>query len=70
MLTKRRDDFVRQFCRKLVGYSLGREVLLSDWPLIDMMMTDLAAKDFRFSAAVEAIVLSEQFRKVRGSQEE
>jgi len=67
LLTKRRDDFVRQFCRKLLGYSLGREVLLSDRPLIDKMMKDLAENDYRFSVAVEAIVLSDQFRKIRGS---
>lgn len=66
LLTERRDDFVRQFCRKLLGYALGREVLLSDRPLIDRMMQQLAANDYRFSVAVEAIVLSDQFRKIRG----
>ncbi len=32
---KRRDDFLRQFCRKLLGYALGRSVQLSDKPLIE-----------------------------------
>ena len=63
----RQDDIVRQFCRKLLGYSLGREILLSDRPLIDKMMRDLAENDYRFSVAVEAIVLSDQFRKIRGA---
>ena len=67
LLNERRDDFVRQFCRKLLGYSLGREIQLSDRPLIDRMMKDLAENDYRFGAAVEAIVLSEQFRKIRGN---
>lgn len=68
LLTERRDDFVRQFCRKLIGYSLGREVLLSDRPLIDRMMQNLAENDYRFSAAVETMVLSSQFRSIRGQQ--
>ncbi len=62
----RRDDVVRQFCRKLLGYSLGREVQLSDKPLLDKMMSDLAENSYRFSVAVEAIVFSDQFRNVRG----
>jgi hypothetical protein len=69
LLTERRDDVVRQFCRKLLGYSLGREVLLSDRPLIDRMMQNLAENDYRFSAAIETIVLSSQFRNIRGRQQ-
>ena len=67
LLNERRDDFVRQFCRKLLGYALGRETRLSDRPLIDKMMKNLADNDYRFSAAVEAIILSDQFRKIRGN---
>ncbi len=37
LLTVRRDAFVRQFCRKLLGYSLGRSVQLSDEPLLAEM---------------------------------
>ncbi len=33
LLTKRRDEFLGHFCRKLLGYSLGRSVQLSDEPL-------------------------------------
>ena len=68
LLTERRDDVVRQFCRKLLGYALGREVQLSDKPLLDTMMSDLEKNDYRFSVAVEAIVLSDQFRKIRGTE--
>jgi hypothetical protein len=32
---ERREDFLRQFSRKLLGYALGRSVQLSDKPLID-----------------------------------
>ena len=68
LLEDRRDDVVRQFCRKLLGYSLGRETQLSDEPLMDTMLAELAGKDYRFSAAVEMIVSSPQFRKIRGKQ--
>ena len=65
LLTKRRDDFVRQFCRKLLGYSLGRAVQLSDEPLLNDMRERLSKNDYRFSVAVETIVLSDQFRTIR-----
>jgi hypothetical protein len=67
LLTLRHDDFVRHFCRKLLGYALGRAVQLSDEPLLDDMMDQLADKDYRISVAVEAIVLSDQFRKIRAA---
>lgn len=66
LLTQRRAAFLRQFCRKLLGYALGRAVQLSDEPLLAEMQTELQARDFRFSAAVETIVRSRQFREVRG----
>ena len=66
LATKRMDDVLEQFCRKLLGYALGREVALSDLLLIEEMQRRLKANDYRFSAAVEAVVLSPQFRKIRG----
>ena len=68
LLKDRRDDVVRQFCRKLLGYSLGRETQLSDEPLLDTMLAELAGKNYRFSVALEMIVTSPQFRKIRGRQ--
>jgi hypothetical protein len=64
LLTKRRDDFTRQLCRKLLGYALGRSVQLSDKPLIEQMMKS----DLRFGTLVEQIVRSRQFREVRGKE--
>ena len=66
LATDRLDDVLAQFCRKLLGYALGREVALSDLLLLEEMQERLKANDFRFSAAVEAIVTSDQFRKIRG----
>ncbi|MEZ6126884.1 MAG: DUF1592 domain-containing protein [Planctomycetaceae bacterium] len=69
LATERRDDVVRQFCRKLLGYALGREVLLSDEPLLDRMVSELQKHDFRFHTAVELVVTSRQFRQIRGRQQ-
>ena len=69
LLGPRRDDVVRQFCRKLLGYALGREVQLSDEPLLDEMQRQLAENDYRFSVAAAIIVSSPQFRQIRGQQE-
>ncbi|MFO0917332.1 MAG: DUF1592 domain-containing protein [Planctomycetaceae bacterium] len=62
----RRDSFVRQFCRKLLGYALGRGLQLSDEPLIAEMLDKLPQHEYRFSVAVEMIVESPQFREIRG----
>ena len=66
LLEDRHDAVVRQFCKKLLGYALGREVQLSDEPFLAEMQKRLAKNGFRFSVAVEAIVTSEQFRNIRG----
>ncbi|MEQ9407641.1 MAG: DUF1592 domain-containing protein [Fuerstiella sp.] len=62
---QRKQDVVRQFCRKLLGYALGREIQLSDEPLLDEMLERLQSRDFRFHVAVECIVSSRQFLDIR-----
>lgn len=66
LLQHRRDDFVRQFCKKLAGFALGRAIQLSDRGLIDQMMKSLEKNDYRFSSALEPLLLSRQFREIRG----
>ena len=68
LLENRRDDILRQFCRKLLGYAIARELQLSDQPLLTEMQQQLARNDYRFSVAVEMIVRSRQFREIRGSK--
>ena len=60
------DEFLHQFCRKLLGYALGRTVELSDEPLLTEMRKQLESNQYRFSAAVLTIVNSNQFRRHRG----
>ncbi|MDB4433030.1 DUF1592 domain-containing protein [Akkermansiaceae bacterium] len=66
LLNHRRDDFIRQFSRKLLGYALGRSVLLSDEPLLDEIQLQLVQNDYQISQIIESIVLSRQFREIRG----
>ena len=67
LVQDRQQDFLRHFCRKLLGYSLARGVQLSDEPLLDEMLTELKAHEDHFSVAVETIVRSPQFRLHRGN---
>ncbi len=66
LVTKRRDAFLTQFNRKLLGYALGRSVMLSDEPLLEEMRANLQANEYRVGVAIEAIVRSRQFREIRG----
>lgn len=66
LIQARRDTILRQFCRKLLGYSLGRSVQLSDEPLLAEMQRQLAQNGHRFSVAVDLVVRSRQFREIRG----
>ena len=55
LVTTRRDALIRQFCRKLLGYALGRGIQLSDLPLLEEMERTLKKNDYRFSAVLEAV---------------
>jgi hypothetical protein len=66
LTTTRRDGVIRQFCRKFLGYALGRGIQLSDAPLLEKMEQTLGHPDSRFSEVLEAVVTSRQFREIRG----
>jgi hypothetical protein len=67
LLSKKQDVIVRLFCKRLLGYALGRSVTLSDTSVLDEMVAELKTHDGRVSAAVRVIVNSPQFRMVRGA---
>lgn len=67
LLTQRREAVERQFCKKLLGYALGRGVQLTDEPLLDEMRRRLDSEGGRISTVVDAIVRSRQFREIRGA---
>jgi hypothetical protein len=63
ILKHRRQDFLKQLSRKLLGYALGRSVRLSDQPLLDAMVK---SDGHRVADLVELIVRSRQLREIRG----
>lgn len=65
LVKERHDDFVKTFCRKLLGYALGRSLQLSDDVLLDEMREVLAKNDDRIVPLFETIVRSPQFRTQR-----
>jgi hypothetical protein len=67
ILKNRKQDFLRQFSRKLLGYALGRSVQLSDQPVLEEMVS---SKEHRLADLVGMIVRSRQFREVRGKNSE
>jgi hypothetical protein len=66
LLTLKRDAFIRQFCRKLLGYALGRSVQLSDELLLNEMQSELKANNYHIAPVIGAITHSRQFREIRG----
>lgn len=66
LLETRRDEFVTNFCRKLLAYSLGRSLLPTDKLTIDAMKQNLREHDYRFENLIETIVTSPQFLNKRG----
>lgn len=63
----RTEDFIDNFCRKLLSYALGRTLILSDDLLIDEMKRNLRQQDQRFSSLILTIVNSPQFLNRRGN---
>jgi hypothetical protein len=66
LANQRREDFLRQFSRKLLGYALGRSVQLTDQPLIDTLAK---TEGGNVGELIEHIVRSPQFREIRGSEQ-
>jgi hypothetical protein len=69
-LLRRPDQFVQTFTENLLTYSMGRTRDYYDMPTVRRIVRDTAAKDYRFSAIVQAVVASDQFRMRRVPQPE
>jgi len=69
-LLRRPDQFVQTFVEALLTYSMGRTREYYDMPTVRRIVRDAAAKDYKFSAIVEAVVNTEQFRMRRVPQPE
>lgn len=62
MLMARKELFLRNLTKKMLGYALGRGLTLRDSCTVDEIVAKLKDKDYTAQALVEAIVLSAPFR--------
>jgi hypothetical protein len=69
-LLRRPDQFVQTFTENLLTYSMGRTREYYDMPTVRRIVRETAAKDYKFSAIVQAVVRSEQFKMRRVPQAE
>ena len=64
-LLRRPDHFVETFVEGLLAYSMGRTKEYYDMPTIRKITRDTAPKDYKFSAIVQAVVKTDQFKMRR-----
>ena len=62
------DRFVENFCEKLIGYALGRSVLVTDRPLVEAMVKSMEENENRPASALRILVNSRQFLYQRNFQ--
>jgi hypothetical protein len=67
-LLRRPDQFVQTFVENLLTYSIGRTEAFYDMPTVRRIVRDAATKDYRFSAIVQDVVKTDQFRMRRVPQ--
>jgi mono/diheme cytochrome c family protein len=64
-LLRRPGQFVQTFTEGLLTYATGRKLEYYDMPTVRRIVRGAAASDYRFSALVQAVVKSDQFRMRR-----
>jgi hypothetical protein len=58
----KKDLFVRNLVRKMLGYALGRGLTLQDSCTVDSIVSEVERNNYRAQALVNAIVMSVPFR--------
>jgi hypothetical protein len=64
-LLRRPEQFAQTFTEGLLTYATGRKLEYYDMPTVRRIVRGAAGSDYRFSALVQAVVRSEQFRMRR-----
>jgi len=64
-LRENEDKFVKTFCRKLLGYALGRPVEVTDQALLDVLVTTMKENENRPLPVLYKIITSPQFLQQR-----
>jgi mono/diheme cytochrome c family protein len=68
-LLRRPEQFVQTFVEALLTYSMGRTRDYYDMPTVRQIVRDTRAQDYKFSAIVQAIVNTDQFKMRRVPQQ-
>ena len=64
-LLRRPEQFVQTFVENLLIYAMGRTREYYDMPTVRRIVRETAPKDYKFSAIVQAVVKTDQFRMRR-----
>ena len=67
-LLRRPEQFAQTFTEGLLTYATGRKLEYYDMPTVRRIVRGAAADDYRFSALVQGVVRSDQFRRRRVPQ--
>ena len=67
-LLRNPQQFVQTFVENLLTYAMGRTHEYYDMPAVRKIVRETAAKDYKFSAIVQAVVASDQFKMRRVPQ--
>ncbi|HBJ38919.1 MAG TPA: hypothetical protein DDZ51_30065 [Planctomycetaceae bacterium] len=66
LIFDRKDDFTRCLVEKMLTYAVGRGIEYYDRPVVERIVKEMPASDYKFSALVTKIVKSEAFLQRRG----
>ncbi len=66
LILDRKDDFTRCLVEKMLTYAVGRGIEYYDRPVVERIVREMPASDYKFSALVTKIVKSEAFLQRRG----
>src|SRR5262249_17605517 len=67
-LLRRPDQFVQTFTERLLMYATGRTLQYYDMPTVRRIVHETAGENYKFSAVVQRVVRSEQFKMRRAPQ--
>ena len=70
VLLAKRDQFLRQIARKVLGYALGRSLLDRDECAVESILGEVEDSNYGARSLIRAIVLSVPFRFTQGTQDD
>lgn len=67
-MMQRQDDFVENLAKKVLTYAVGRGTEPFDRPTVKKVVQAVELDRYRMQSLIEAVVLSDAFRKARGRE--